>query len=71
MVVTEMNTPISMRIWELVKIPTAPISPAMTSSANQLGGKMPSRVILASTSAQTGVNCSNRPLRAAARSASE
>ena len=28
----------TMRIWELVRIPTAPMSPAMTSSANQLGG---------------------------------
>ena len=46
----------TMRIWELVKIPIAPISPAMISSANQLGGKVPSRAILASTSAQTGVN---------------
>ena len=60
----------TMRIWELVRIPTAPISPAMTSSANQLGGKVPSSLILASISAQTGAKCWNRPCRAAARSAS-
>ena len=59
----------TMRIWELVRIPTAPMSPAITSSANQLGGKVPSRVILDSTSTQTGVNCWNRPRRAVARSA--
>ena len=59
----------TMRICELVKIPTAPISPAMTSSANQLGGNVPSSSIRASTSAQTGVKASNRPRRATARSA--
>ena len=39
----------------------APMSPAMTSSPNQLGGKVPSIAILASISAQTGVNCLRRP----------
>ena len=28
----------TIRIWELVKMPTAAISPAMVSSTNQLGG---------------------------------
>ena len=28
----------TIRIWEFVKMPTAAISPAMISSANQLGG---------------------------------
>ena len=60
----------TMRIWELVRIPTAPMSPAMTSSTNQLGGKVPSSAIPDSTSAQTGVNSWYRPWWAVARSAS-
>ena len=59
----------TMRICEFVTIPMAPMSPAMTSRPNQLGGKLPSRAIRPSTSAQTGVNCWYRPRLAATRSA--
>lgn len=59
----------TIRIWELLKIPTAPIRPAMTSSANQLGGNVPSSSILALTSAHTGANCWNLPMRTIVRSA--
>ena len=60
----------TIRISELVRMPTAPMRAAMMSSVNQLGGKVPSSPILDSISAQTGVNCWNRPRRADTRSAS-
>ena len=48
---------------------TRRLHPAMTSSANQLGGKVPSCPILASISAHTGANCWNRLRLSATRRA--
>ena len=44
----------TMRICELVKIPTAAMSPAMVNSTYQLGGYTPSDRMRASASSHTG-----------------
>jgi hypothetical protein len=54
----------TMRICELVRMPTAPIRPAMTSRVKKLRGYWPSARILASTMSQTG-GTSARPGRPA------
>src|ERR1700722_11730055 len=50
----------TMRICELVRMPTTPIRPAMTSRVKKLSGYRPSARILASTMSQTGGTSARR-----------